>query len=100
MLPRDVHAGMLLRLLSSAGMASVVAAKLAKIVAANQLQAFYPPDKLAALTARVMQRVDFHSLAARWVKGACRAGCCWSACWAVCRDRVACCTDDCKLFCS
>lgn len=48
------------------GMASVVAAKLAKIVAANQLQAFYPPDKLAALTARVMQRVDFHSLAARW----------------------------------
>jgi hypothetical protein len=47
-------------------MASVVGAKLAKIVAANQLQAFYPPDKLAALTVRVSQRVDFHALAARW----------------------------------
>jgi hypothetical protein len=46
-------------------MASVVGAKLAKIVAVNQLQAFYPKDKLDALTARIVQRVDFHALAAR-----------------------------------
>jgi hypothetical protein len=48
-------------------MASVVGIKLAKIVAANQLQAFYPADRLAALTARVTQTVDFHALAARCV---------------------------------
>lgn len=52
--------------LSPPGMASVVGAKLSKIVAANQLQAFYPPDKLAGVTARITQRVDFHALAARW----------------------------------
>lgn len=51
---------------SSAGMSSVVAAKLAKIVSVNQLGAFYPPDRLQAVTARVIQSVDFHSLAARW----------------------------------
>jgi hypothetical protein len=53
---------------AAAGMASVVGAKLASIVAANQLQAFYPQDKLAALTARIVQRVDFHALAARCVR--------------------------------
>lgn len=47
------------------GMASVVAAKLAKIVATNQLQAFYPPERLQAITAKVTQTVDFHALAAR-----------------------------------
>ena len=50
-----------------AGMGSVIAAKLAKIVAANQLQAFYPPDKLQAVAARVSGAVDFHALAARCV---------------------------------
>jgi hypothetical protein len=50
-------------------MASVVGIKLAKIVAANQLQAFYPDDKLAALTTRVAQNVDFRALAERWVPG-------------------------------
>lgn len=60
---------------SSAGMASVVAAKLAKIVAVNQLGAFYPPDKLQAVTARVTRSVDFHALAARCVvsRGALKA---------------------------
>jgi hypothetical protein len=46
-------------------MQSVVAAKLAKIVSVNQLGAFYPPDRLQAVTARVTQSVDFHALAAR-----------------------------------
>eukprot|EP00775_Hariotina_reticulata_P010679 gene10679-10838_t len=47
-------------------MASVVAAKLNKVVAANQLQTFYPPDRLQAIIQRVVATVDFHGLAARW----------------------------------
>jgi len=47
-------------------MHSVVAAKLSKIAAVNQLSAFYPPDKLQAVATRVAQTVDFHALAARW----------------------------------
>lgn len=50
---------------ASAGMSSVVGAKLQKIVSVNQLGAFYPPDRLQAVTARVTQSVDFHALAAR-----------------------------------
>eukprot|EP00879_Flechtneria_rotunda_P002346 GHRR01002541.1.p1 GENE.GHRR01002541.1~~GHRR01002541.1.p1 ORF type:complete len:321 (+),score=109.78 GHRR01002541.1:331-1293(+) len=48
------------------GMASVLAAKLAKTVAANQLQVFYSPDRLKSVTDRILQKVDFHQLAARW----------------------------------
>eukprot|EP00878_Enallax_costatus_P001729 GHUV01001885.1.p1 GENE.GHUV01001885.1~~GHUV01001885.1.p1 ORF type:complete len:469 (+),score=162.03 GHUV01001885.1:143-1549(+) len=48
------------------GMSSVVAAKLQKIVAANQLQHFYSPGRLQDVTSRITQRVDFHALAARW----------------------------------
>jgi len=53
-------------------MFSVVSAKLSKIAAANQLSAFYPPDKLQAVAARLVQSVDFHALAAR---------CAWILCW-------------------
>lgn len=49
-----------------AGMASVIAAKLHKIVSANQLQHFYTPERLQAVTTRVLQRVDFHALAQKW----------------------------------
>lgn len=46
-------------------MASVVAAKLNKIVQANQLGAFYPPAKLQAVVDRLTRTVDFHALATR-----------------------------------
>jgi len=46
-------------------MASVVAAKLNKVVAANQLQTFYPPQRLQGIIQRVVGTVDFHALAAR-----------------------------------
>jgi len=51
--------------LAGAGMASVVAAKLNKVVAANQLQTFYPPQRLQGIIQRVVGTVDFHALAAR-----------------------------------
>lgn len=51
---------------SLTGMASVVATKLQKIVTSNQLQQFYPPERLHALTNRVIQNVDFFALAQRW----------------------------------
>jgi hypothetical protein len=48
-----------------AGLAQVVAAKLQKIVTHNQLQHFYPPQRLQAVINSVVQRVDFDALAAR-----------------------------------
>lgn len=44
----------------------MVAAKLQKIVMHNQLQHFYPPQRLQAVINSVVQRVDFDALAARW----------------------------------
>ncbi|WIA39813.1 hypothetical protein OEZ86_005866 [Tetradesmus obliquus] len=48
------------------GMAGAIHAKLAQIVAANQLQRFYPPQALQAVAARLDARVNFRDLAARW----------------------------------
>lgn len=48
-----------------AGLAQVVGAKLQKIVTHNQLQHFYPPQRLQAVVNSVVQRVDFDALAAR-----------------------------------
>jgi hypothetical protein len=46
-------------------------AKLSSVVAANQLQRFYPPQALQALASRLDARVNFRDLAAR-----CGACCC------------------------
>lgn len=48
------------------GMTGAIHAKLAQIVAANQLQRFYPPQALQAVAARLDARVNFRDLAARW----------------------------------
>jgi hypothetical protein len=48
-----------------AGLAQVVGAKLQKIVTHNQLQHFYPPQRLQAVVNSMVQRVDFDALAAR-----------------------------------
>jgi hypothetical protein len=46
-------------------MAGAIHAKLSQIVAANQLQRFYPPQSLQAVAARLDARVNFRDLAAR-----------------------------------
>lgn len=43
-----------------------IQAKLSQIVAANQLQRFYPPQTVSALASRLDSRVNFRDLAARW----------------------------------
>uniref|UniRef100_A0A383VTZ6 VWFA domain-containing protein n=2 Tax=Tetradesmus obliquus TaxID=3088 RepID=A0A383VTZ6_TETOB len=48
------------------GMAGAIHAKLSSVVAANQLQRFYPPQALQALAGRLDARVNFRDLAARW----------------------------------
>ena len=50
-------------------MVGAIQTKLQAIIAANQLQRFYPPQNIAALAARVDQRVNFADLAARWGGG-------------------------------
>jgi hypothetical protein len=49
------------------GMVGAIHAKLASVVAANQLQRFYPPQALQALASRLDGRVNFRDLAARCV---------------------------------
>ncbi|KAF6254656.1 hypothetical protein COO60DRAFT_296043 [Scenedesmus sp. NREL 46B-D3] len=51
---------------AAGGMAGQIHAKLSQIVAANQLQRFYPPQALQAVAARLDARVNFRDLAARW----------------------------------
>ena len=48
------------------GMVGSIQAKLQSIVAANQLQRFYTPQSVAALSSRLDSRVNFRELAARW----------------------------------
>jgi Tfp pilus assembly protein PilN len=47
------------------GMVGAIHAKLSSVVAANQLQRFYPPQALQALASRLDGRVNFRDLAAR-----------------------------------
>jgi hypothetical protein len=46
-------------------MVGAILAKLSSVVAANQLQRFYPPQALQALASRLDGRVNFRDLAAR-----------------------------------
>jgi len=48
------------------GLATAIHNKLSSIVAANQLQRFYPAQALGALSSRLDSRVNFRDLAARW----------------------------------